>query len=59
LFVVYCLLFSPSADENPQPFELIELIEPLEPYKSLKPAMRFKPYKKSRLPKAPGFLNMC
>jgi hypothetical protein len=26
-----------SADENPQPFELIELIEPFEHHKPLKP----------------------
>jgi len=33
LFVVYGLLFDEtSADENLQPFERIELIEPFEPF---------------------------
>ena len=37
-----------SADENPQPFELIERIEPFEPLKPQKPLKPLKPPKPSK-----------
>ena len=41
VFVVYGLLFDEtSSDENPQPFERIELIEPFEPYAFVWMALR-------------------